>query len=185
MSIRTIREQLADLKIELQKLNTKPEPAFGQVYRDRGGEHFMIVPLEQFGMARFTLVSVNKNYAGRRYCEQGFGGHDEDFTYIGMFGDLYSGAPSERLGRLSDIKAQIAGLEAMIKHPEPRYGQIYKRGGAYYMVVPANDGSHALINLNTDPGIRWSSGFFNDREDQFEYIGMAKDVMQVLIKGPA
>jgi hypothetical protein len=178
----TIREQIADLKIELQKLNTKPKPDLGQVYRDRGGEDFMVVPLERFGMARFTLVSLDKNHAGRRYAEQGFGGRDEDFTYIGMFSELYSGAPSERLGRLSDIKAQIAGLEAMIRHPEPRYGQIYKRNDSYYMVVPANDGSHALINLNTDPGIRWSAGLFNGKEDQFEYVGMAKDVMHVVIK---
>jgi hypothetical protein len=182
MSMNHIREQIANLKIELQKLNTKPEPAFGQVYRDSDGEHFMVVPLQQFGMARFTLVSLDKNHAGRRLCEQGFGGRDTDFTYIGMFGELHTGTPSDRLQRLSDIETQIACLEAMIKHPEPKHGQIYKRNDSYYMVVTSSDGSYALINLNTAPGIRWSAGLFNGKEDQFEYVGMAKDVMQVVIK---
>ena len=90
-NLKELRKKHEDLgrtiaKMEAKERAKRPEIALGQLWKCR--ENIYIVYRSWNLDSSYILVIVLGEHIGSRWCNEGFGGDDDDFEYLGMARDL-------------------------------------------------------------------------------------------------
>lgn len=72
---------------EAKEKATRPALAGGQLW-ERKGIVFIVHRYGKFGNPKYTLVCICNERSGDCWDVEGFGGHNDEFEYIGMANDL-------------------------------------------------------------------------------------------------
>jgi len=76
--------------VEALPLPRHPEYHVGQVYKDVDGDIAMVRWSYGPETGVYTLVYLTGAFKGKRYARDMFGGDEKDFTYLGLFNEVFT-----------------------------------------------------------------------------------------------